>query len=56
VAGNAIKNHLVYCVMSVCSCLVMVWKFFIFNAVMLAVGGNVWLWYGEWLLSRCRVT
>jgi hypothetical protein len=56
VAGNVIKTCSVYCVMSVCSCLVMILKFCIFSAVMLAVSGKLWLWYGGWLLYRCRAT
>jgi hypothetical protein len=33
VAGNVIKNWSVYCVMSVCSCVVIIFKFYIFIAV-----------------------
>jgi hypothetical protein len=57
VAGNVMQNRVtVYCVMSVCSCLVIILMFYIFITAMLAVGGKVWLWYGGWLLYRCRDT
>ena len=53
VAGNIITNSTVYCLMSVCSCFVMVLKFYIFRAV---GGVKMWLWCGGWLLYRCRAT
>jgi hypothetical protein len=34
VAGNIMKNSTVYCLMCVCSCFVMISKFYIFSAVM----------------------
>jgi len=33
VAGNIITNSMIYCLMNVCSCFVMVLKFYIFSAV-----------------------
>jgi hypothetical protein len=56
VAGNVIKNCSIYCVMSVCSCVVMVWKVCIFSAVMCSrMIGVVLVWRVATLPISCYI-
>ena len=56
VAGNIIKNSMVYCLVSVCSCFVMNLKFNILVPLRITDGAEVRLCYSGWPLYRCRTT
>ena len=54
VAGNIMKNSRIYCLMSVCSSVIILKVYIFFSSVMdKGVMGWGWLWYGGRLIYRC---